>query len=196
MAGVIYALSNPEMPGLLKIGRTTSEDPTRRMYELYNTSVPVPFKCEIAVEVDDETGAEAAIHRMLTHCRVNQYREFFRVDASEIKPMLLFLGTRDVTPEEEAGDERESSGLNDTRGGRYTFELLGIPVGSTITCRSTGDTAEVSGSREVKFRGEVLNLTRATRLALENDSFRSDSLGYWTFDGVPLRRIYNEARSG
>ncbi len=39
MAVIVYALTNPTMPNLVKIGKTESQDPQIRMDQLYNTSV-------------------------------------------------------------------------------------------------------------------------------------------------------------
>ena len=41
--GIVYLLTNPVMPGLVKIGMTTREDMDSRMRELYSTGVPVPI---------------------------------------------------------------------------------------------------------------------------------------------------------
>jgi hypothetical protein len=46
--GIVYLLTNPVMPGLVKIGMTAQEDIDRRMRELYTTDVPVPFECQFA----------------------------------------------------------------------------------------------------------------------------------------------------
>lgn len=35
--GIVYLLTNPVMPGLVKIGMTTQEDIDKRMKELYTT---------------------------------------------------------------------------------------------------------------------------------------------------------------
>ena len=43
MRGWFYVLSNPEMSGLLKVGRTT-EHPRMRAAQLHTTGVPTPFK--------------------------------------------------------------------------------------------------------------------------------------------------------
>lgn len=43
--GIVYVLTNPAMPGLVKIGMTTRSDIDARMKELYSTGVPVPFDC-------------------------------------------------------------------------------------------------------------------------------------------------------
>ena len=45
MRGFIYVLSNPELSGLLKIGKT-SKDPKNRLEELYSTGLPVLSKLE------------------------------------------------------------------------------------------------------------------------------------------------------
>ena len=49
--GIVYLLTNPVMPGLVKIGMTTREDIDTRMRELYSTGVPVPFECQFACRV-------------------------------------------------------------------------------------------------------------------------------------------------
>ena len=51
--GVVYVLTNPAMPGLVKIGKTTQNDVTTRISQLYTTGVPLPFDCEYAVKVAD-----------------------------------------------------------------------------------------------------------------------------------------------
>ncbi len=43
-----YLLSNDDIPGWVKIGRTKSID--QRLKALYNTSIPLPFKVEETVE--------------------------------------------------------------------------------------------------------------------------------------------------
>ena len=49
--GIVYLLTNPVMPGLVKIGMTTQEDIDKRMKELYTTGGPVPFECQFACKV-------------------------------------------------------------------------------------------------------------------------------------------------
>lgn len=50
---IVYVLTNSAMPGLVKIGKTTRNDLSSRMSELFSTGVPVPFDCVYACEVDD-----------------------------------------------------------------------------------------------------------------------------------------------
>lgn len=49
--GIVYLLTNPVMPGLVKIGMTAQKDIEKRMRELYTTGVPVPFECQFACKV-------------------------------------------------------------------------------------------------------------------------------------------------
>ncbi|MYF88497.1 MAG: GIY-YIG nuclease family protein, partial [Boseongicola sp. SB0676_bin_33] len=53
--GIVYVLTNEAMPGLVKIGRTTQDDPRVRMDQLYNgaSGVPVPFDCVLAMRAED-----------------------------------------------------------------------------------------------------------------------------------------------
>ena len=60
--GIVYLLTNPVMPGLVKIGMTTQEDIDKRMKELYTTGVPVPFECKFACKVKKVTVSKLRRH--------------------------------------------------------------------------------------------------------------------------------------
>jgi hypothetical protein len=91
MTGYIYILSNPSMPDLMKIGKTTTS-PAQRIEELHSTGVPTPFELEFAAEVADCHACETAAHGVLDEHRVSTKREFFRVSVRraimEILPVL------------------------------------------------------------------------------------------------------------
>lgn len=79
-AGYVYFLSNPSMPGLVKIGRT-ARHPEKRVSELTSaTGVPTPFRLEGFIRTDDAVRTESEIHRRMGATRVNRRREFFSVD--------------------------------------------------------------------------------------------------------------------
>ena len=46
--GIVYVLTNPAMPGIVKIGKTSRGSIDARLNELYSTGVPVPFECAFA----------------------------------------------------------------------------------------------------------------------------------------------------
>lgn len=76
--GWLYLLTNPAMPGLVKIGMTT-RSPEERAQELASTGVPMPFHVAAAWAVDDVRAAERDAHEALARYRVNDQREWFRL---------------------------------------------------------------------------------------------------------------------
>lgn len=80
--GYVYVLSNPLMPGLVKIGKTT-RDVNSRAGELYQTGVPAPFKVEHQVSTPDCHELERKIHKELGAHRVDPGREFFEMDPKD-----------------------------------------------------------------------------------------------------------------
>jgi hypothetical protein len=81
MSGFVYILSNPSMPGLLKIG-STEKLPTERAAQLFSTGVPEPFKVEFAVWCENHQQAELDIHEELKANRPS-IREFFSVSKQD-----------------------------------------------------------------------------------------------------------------
>ncbi len=74
--GYIYMLTNPSLPNVCKIGKTT-RDIDSRLKELYNTSVPTPYQVILLFLVDDCHTLERYIHTKCRSLRVNKKREFF-----------------------------------------------------------------------------------------------------------------------
>lgn len=58
--GIVYVLSNPAFDAYVKVGRTI--DLEQRLRQLDNTSVPLPFRCVFAVEVEDDVKVERLVH--------------------------------------------------------------------------------------------------------------------------------------
>lgn len=78
---IVYVLTNPAMPGLVKIGRTSNSEADGRISQLYTTGVPVPFNLEFACRVTNPDEVEAAFHKAFAPQRINPKREFFRIEA-------------------------------------------------------------------------------------------------------------------
>jgi hypothetical protein len=86
--GWVYILTNPAMPGLVKIGLTT-RTPTLRAAELSAaTGVPLPYEVAWARAVSDCPTVESAVHRMLDDRRVNGRRESFRCDVATARRVI------------------------------------------------------------------------------------------------------------
>lgn len=93
--GYVYVLSNPCMPGIVKIGKTTRsvED---RANELYQTGVPEPFKVEEFFHSPDCHELEGIAHEALADYRVSASREFFRLPASEAIDLIQAIAVNQV----------------------------------------------------------------------------------------------------
>lgn len=90
--GFVYALSNPSMPGICKIGFTTKH-PRIRMAELSRaTSCPTPFELLGYFGSACPEFAEKNIHASLAEFRVNNMREFFRCPFYEIQDQFRQWG--------------------------------------------------------------------------------------------------------
>jgi hypothetical protein len=81
-SGYVYILSNPAMPGILKIGRSSHGGRVRAksLYTQGGTGVPMPFKMEFEIWSEDCASHESNIHEELSDHRINKAREFFRID--------------------------------------------------------------------------------------------------------------------
>ena len=93
--GIVYVITNPEMPGLVKIGHT-SQTIEQRLRDLDKTGVPVPFECVAAWEFEDAPGVENTLHQAFADRRVRQSREFFRVSPGQPIAILERFGAKDI----------------------------------------------------------------------------------------------------
>ena len=98
MTNIVYVLTNPAMPGIVKIGMTDRPDVQRRMGDLYTTGVPLPFDCVVARQIEDREAAEIerALHTAFEPNRVNPSREFFQLEPEQVEVLLRVMPGRDV----------------------------------------------------------------------------------------------------
>ena len=80
--GYIYILSNPAMPGLLKIGYTEKEV-QQRIDELNSTGIPTPFEIEAIFESNNPFKDEQKIHNYFSNNRYSKNREFFSIEIEQ-----------------------------------------------------------------------------------------------------------------
>ena len=93
-AGFVYIISNIGSFGerVFKIGMTRRLEPMDRIAELSSASVPFPFDVHALIFSEDAPGLETTLHQHFDKVRVNkvnQRKEFFRVDLDEIKKVVL-----------------------------------------------------------------------------------------------------------
>ncbi len=196
MSGIVYLLTNPAMPGLVKIGKTTRDDPQVRMGDLYTTGVPLPFDCELAMEVDDETAVENAFHQAFEPDRINPRREFFKIDVSQAEAMLRLLGKKDVTPEvaradDVAEEDKTASETYKKRRPVLNFVEMGIEPGSLLRFTRGEETVTTIDGRRVLYNGEETSLSLLTGQLLDSKWYVAPG-SHWRFEGRLLREIYDE----
>lgn len=195
---VVYVLTNPAMPGLVKIGSTSQTDHATRVSQLYTTGVPVPFDIEYACKVSNHVEVEAALHTAFAPQRINQRREFFRIEPDQAIAILRLLNVDDVTEEVKADsegiDEQDKQAAEQLRKRRSTmdFDTMDIPVNAILHSTKSRDIAIVVDSKKVKFREHSsISLTAATREVLEKDYDVRPAL-YWRYNGRLLKDIYED----
>lgn len=86
--GYVYILTNPSMPGLVKIGKTT-RDVQQRANELWQTGVPTPFEVYGEVTAPDCHDLERRVHHAVSEFRVSAGREFFQAEPAAALTVLL-----------------------------------------------------------------------------------------------------------
>jgi hypothetical protein len=201
---IVYVLTNPAMPGLVKIGKTTQLEVEERMKQLYGTGVPVPFDCAFACQVKDATEVEKALHFAFGNGRLNPNREFFRIEAERVIAVLKLLKVDDITTQFEqqieadieAVDKQSAQSLKDTKRPRMNFHELGIPNGSVLVSKDGSAQATVVEEKKVNYEGAVCSLTAATRKLLGlSDDYPLQPSPHWTFNGQTVKEIYEAFHS-
>ncbi|TGE77346.1 GIY-YIG nuclease family protein [Weissella confusa] len=201
--GIIYILTNDRMPGLVKIGITTSLE--QRMRDLDTTGVPVPFRAYAALEIDNYEKIERLIHDQFQDSRVRGNREFFEMDAERAFSTLQMLKT--ANPGEtfvkvdddmigEGGAVSDDS-VKKTRRPTLTFEMLNIPKGAELVfVRDSSLIATVISDKQMEFHGELFSLTGLAKKLLEEDAESTGNYSnirgasYFKYNGVTLAELY------
>lgn len=199
--GIVYLLTNPVMPGLVKIGMTAQEDIEKRMRELYTTGVPVPFECQFACKVKkgDCVKIEKALHAAFAPQRVNANREFFRIQVKQAKTILELFHHTDVT--EEVSDEIENDLTDDDKAATKKARLhrpplnffeMGMKKGDVLQWKDDPSvTLSVYTERTVIFEGKEMAISAVTR-DLKGSKWYVAPGSYWLYNERLLSEIYDE----
>ena len=199
--GIVYLLTNPVMPGLVKIGMTAQEDIDKRMKELYTTGVPVPFECQFACRVkkSDCVKIEKALHTAFEPQRINANREFFRIQVNQAKAILELFHHTDVT--EEVTDEIQNDLTDDDKAATkkaqvhrpaLNFIQMGMKKGDVLVWKEDPSiTISVFTERTVMFKGEEKAISAVTR-DLKGSKWYVAPGSYWLYNDRLLNEIYDE----
>lgn len=205
--GVIYILTNPSFPEYVKIGYT--DDLEYRLGQLNRgQATPFSFRAYATYDVDKRL-SDKKLHRLIDQLNPDlrsietingkkRVREFFAMEPEEAYAILEAIaeisGTKNrlhrVTPtgkqveEEKLAEEIKS----DSKRRRFTFSMVGIPVGATIHfTKDENITAEVVDDRNIRIDGEVTSLSAAAHKALgKPDYYHVAGPRFWTYEGQVL----------
>ena len=191
MSNIVYVLTNPSIPDIVKIGMTS--DLTTRMRSLYNSSVPVPFECYFACTVKNMSFVEKQLHDGFDDFRVNPKREFFRIDPERVVSILKMVMIEDVTPKEDiVEDEIDQRSLDKEKKvrGRFNFDMIGVPVGSILTfVKDPTITSTVVDKHKIKFEDEIHSLSSSTLKIVHRMGYTWKQVSgptYWMYEGETL----------
>jgi len=201
-SGIVYIISNPSMPGLVKIGKTINLQ--SRLQSLYSSGVPMPFRCIYAKEVENYSEVERKLHKGLNSHRENSNREFFRIAEEAVINFLELVPGKDITPREDDFEDKEDERAFEraTRiGQRFNFNMVQIPLGSTLTfIRDENVTCKVVSSSRVEFEGDDHSLSSAALIAIKRLGFNWKTIAgplNWKYEDEVLderrKRIEQEA---
>ena len=189
----VYVLTNESMPGIIKIGMTTSPIEAR-MLQLDTTGVPLPFECYYAARVNDQKKVEKALHEAFGDHRVRKSREFFRLDPYKAKVILELVAEEEVTPKSDVvADASDEEALVQARKRRskFTFSSAEVPIGATLVfAKGDGYVATVIDDSRIEFRGEVTSLSASAAVIMKELGYTwvaTQGPAFWLYDGETLK---------
>jgi T5orf172 domain len=204
-SGILYVLTNPFMPGLVKIGCTTGPVEDRIQSLSSATGVPVAFQCHFAAQVDDTAVKEKTLHQLFSDKRVNPNREFFQVAPEKIVLAIRMGSFIEVTPgkvdipkeEEQALKEAEEAEIK--RRAKINLDAIGIRPGASLTLsRDENVHATVVSGNRVEYEGQIMSLSASALDALHKLGYTSTAASgsdYWMYEGKTLDEIRLAFRS-
>ena len=195
---IVYALTNPSMPGLIKIGKTTQDDISIRMGQLYSTGVPVPFECLYAAEVTDCNKAESALHITFGPYRINPNREFFKIEPEQAISILELLGPNNASDKITKGlnnnvsKAEQESGKKLKKRPNMNYIEMGMNLGDKLVFVSDESIeVEICSEKKITYNDEILSLTKVTKNILNLD-YAIQPASKWKYNGRLVIDIYNE----
>ncbi len=206
MKNLIYILTNPAMPKLIKIGRTSNLE--QEMNSLsFHAGVPVDFECHYCCEVEDGEKAEKTLHVGLGEYLKNTEKGFFEINPKKAKDFLKIWAIREVTLDNNKtyiSEEKKLHANKEERQGNFRFSMVGITTGSKITFVDDPTiiaTVEDANTSKVIFKGKSVKLTPISREILRKfGKIHKAAQGtrYWMFNNerlIDMRKRMDEEKN-
>lgn len=200
--GIVYLLTNPVMPGLVKIGMTTQKEIEQRMKELYTTGVPLPFECQFACKVkkNDCAKIEKALHTAFEPQRINTNREFFRINVTQAKAILELFHHEDIT--NDVSNEIENDLTPEDKAASIkakphrpalNFYEMGMHNGDKLYWKDDPSIfVTIISDRTVDYNGEEMFISKLSAQLKGYKSKHIQPTPHWLFNERILSDIYDE----
>jgi len=198
MGEIVYILTNEAMPGLVKIGRTTGEL-AKRVRDLYQTGVPLPFELFYACEVLNSAITESKLHDAFGDHRLSKGREFFRIAPERVRAAMSLAAIKEIKLGDEIFEttEEKSEVESAKRRARFRLSMIGVKPGTvlqlfrdpTIICTT------VDEENKVSFKGDVTSLSDAALQAVQSKGIEWPTVSgpwEWAYQGKRLDEIRRE----
>ena len=182
--GIIY-ITTTSVTGLIKIGKTKTEQFQNRMANLeqngyWNVN---GLKRYYAVEVDNYDEKEKLLHTIFSKSQVAT-SELFALDKDLAKEVLMSFGGKQVYPViDKHGNIKPDK---EQKASKLTFEMLKIPVGSQLEYISDPSikAKTVDNQTTVEYQGKRYKLSGLVRYLKNGGSWQGGV--YFTYKGERL----------
>lgn len=187
--GIIYIMET-SVKGLIKIGMTRSDQYETRMKFLesngyFNVGGMSRY---FAIETDSAFEKEQLLHQIFSKSRVDG-SELFALDAELVKKLLMAFDGKIIYPKQETLKPMRSRSSPKPP---LTFEMLGIPIGSTLTfTKNTTITCKtINEKNKVKYDGKTYSISALAMELLHTSAAQGGA--YFTYQGKTLVQMREE----
>lgn len=194
--GIVYILTNPSMPELVKIGKTgpKAKDLEMRIKALDNTNVALPFECYYAAKVEDANYTEKNMHIAFTSMRVKRERsrrEFFEMNPAHAKAALMIARGVNMTPrDEEIPKKKPRRASGKARRGNFKFSDVNLRRGIRLEYRTDpSEFCTIENDTAVMYKGKEMSLSAAAGIIQKRRGKEPRVAGpsHWTYRGETLK---------
>lgn len=202
--GSVYILVNPAFKDLVKIGY--ADDVEKRLKILNSSSgLPDPFHCYAIYRIKKQLG-DLRLHKLIDTLnpalRHAKNREFYEMTCQKAFEILSAIAQINGDEEQLIINPFKDTYFNNTTTTPHSqesqkldrlkplrFDLLGIPVGSTLVfTKNTGITCTTTNEKnKVRYEGKTYAISRLAAKLLNNKAAQGGL--YFTYNGETLTDI-------
>lgn len=187
--GCVYVFSNPLMPDLVKIGRTSAPSPLRRLKALSSTAVIEDFRCEAFATCADSVQAERWLHHHFDAYRCKSNKEFFALSPAQVRDKMESMDALQLASPAECESLNQS--LQQSRPALMNYLEMGLKQGDILVCsKEPHPQVSIASSRQVWHQGKPMELGAAIRQLFGEKS--GVNYTHWSHQGRSLAKLYQQ----